>query len=311
MRPLVLIYHGVPRRGNAGAFNATMFEQHLSFLKRNCTFIRPEEYTSARSSLQSPAVLLTFDDGLRNNAEVVAPMLRHLHIPAVFFISSRHCAPGKYLWFTYLKMLRSYFHGCAVTLDGGFISLEGLEREKGIQELTRRLLALKPHPEAMYAAIATQLPRLEEFVSADVLADECDGMTVEQVRELGNDPLFAAGGHTVDHPYLTRCDPEEVRRQVGENKTWLEHITGRRCDMFAYPLGDLDANVLNECRGVGFNQAFATEWGRVSHKQFAIRRVGIYRGALTLLRIKVRYGHWLPMRLIYTARILARALGAV
>ena len=311
VRPLVLIYHSVPRRGNAGAFNAKSFEQHMLLLKRNCTFIKPEAYASASGSLRRPAVLLTFDDGLRNNAEVVAPILRRLDVPAVFFVSSRHCIPGQHLWFTYLKMLRWHFPGSSVTLNGGSISLAGARRERGIEELTARLLALKPHPEAMYAAIASQLPRLEEFIPASVLEDECYGMTPEQVHELGNDPLFTVGGHTVDHPYLTRCDSQEVFRQVWSNKSWLEHMIGRKCDLFAYPLGDFDSDVLEQCRQLEFRQAFATEWGGVRDGQFAIRRVGIYRGATALLRIKVRCGHWLPMQLIHTARTFAGVLGCV
>src|SRR5213080_5119698 len=97
VRPLVLIYHSVPQRRHTGTFNATSFEEHMLFLNRHCTFIRPEEYASASGSLRRPAVLLTFDDGLRNNAEVVAPILRRLDVPAVFFVSSRHRIPGQHL----------------------------------------------------------------------------------------------------------------------------------------------------------------------------------------------------------------------
>lgn len=307
MRPLILIYHSVLKRQNASAFNVKCFEEHMLFLKRNCTFIRPEQYGSIRGCLRRPAVLLTFDDGLRNNAEVVAPILRRLDVPAVFFVSSRHCIPGEYLWFTYLRMLRDYFPGNTVTLNDNSISLAAARRKKGIEELTTRLLALKPHPEAMYAAIASQLPRLEEFVPASVLADECYGMTPEQVHELGSDSLFTVGGHTVDHPYLTRCDSQEVFRQMWNNKNWLEQITGRKCDLFAYPLGDFSNDTLEQCRRLGFRQAFATEWGSVRDRQFSIRRVGIYRRGLALLSIKVWHGHWLPMRLIHTARILTQA----
>ena len=153
----------------------------MRLLKRKCTFIRPEEYYSASGSLRCPAVLLTFDDGLRNNAEVVAPILRRLDTPAVFFVSSRHCIQGQQLWFTYLNMLRCYYPGTSVTLNGSSICLAGAQRKKGIDELALRLLALEPHPEAAYAAIASQLPRLEEFVPTSILADECYGMTPEQV----------------------------------------------------------------------------------------------------------------------------------
>lgn len=307
MRPLVLVYHGVPRRENAGAFYAASFERQIAFLNRHCTFVSPEEYPTAQCDLMRPSVLLTFDDGLRNNAEVVAPILRRFGIPAVFFVSSRHCVDGEYLWFTYLNMLRWYFRGSSVTLNGVSISLAGDRRESGIKELTNRLLGLKPHPQAMYDAIRSQLPRLSEFVPDSILADECYGMTDEQASELAKDPLFTIGAHTVDHPYLTRCDSEEIFRQLWNNKTRLERVTGRKCDLLAYPLGDFDVDVLEQCRALEFRQAFATEFASVSDQLLAIRRIGIYRPGSVLFRTKVWFGRWLPMQFIHALRSYTEA----
>jgi peptidoglycan/xylan/chitin deacetylase (PgdA/CDA1 family) len=299
--------HPVASWENTLPLNANAFEQHISFLERNCTFIRPEEYATVRGSLRRPATLLTFDDGLRNNAEVVAPILHRHHIPAVFFISSRHCAPGKYLWSNYFQMLETYFPGNSVTLNGEFIPLRGTQRGARIRKLREDLLALKPHPNAMYAAIETQLPPLESFTSAVVRADECEGMTVEQVRGLGADPLFTVGAHTLDHPYLTRCEPREAERQMYENKSWLESITGNRCDLFAYPMADFDSNTVEACRRVGFQRAFGVARQEVSPAEFAIRRVGVYSKSLVPLGIKLWFGHWLPIRLMQKVRMVAQA----
>jgi peptidoglycan/xylan/chitin deacetylase (PgdA/CDA1 family) len=300
--PLVLMYHGIPERGHAQAVNGNAFEQHILFLKRYCTFVRPDQLARARGTLGRRAVLLTFDDGFRNNAEVAVPILRRYGVPAVFFISSRHCTPRRYLWFSYLRMLEAWFPGSGVTLNGSFIDLHGAQRSAGITELTSRLLALKPHPHAMYAAIHAQLPAAESFVSAGVLADEFAGMTIEQVHELGNDPLFTVGAHTADHPFLTRCDAEEADRQILENKSWLERVTGKSCDLFAYPLADFDSNILRQCRRVGFQQAFSVAQESDSHPQFAIRRIGIYSPSLAELAAKLWCGHWLSTRLIQAVR---------
>jgi peptidoglycan/xylan/chitin deacetylase (PgdA/CDA1 family) len=328
--PLVLMYHGVPRGcgeyykcsqmtigptlptvaswENTPRLNAKAFEQHISFLDRNCTFIRAHELAAVRGSLLRPATLLTFDDGFRNNAEVVVPILQRHHIPAVFFISSRHCVPGKYLWFNYFRMLERYFPGDGVTFNGEFVPLQGAQRGAGIKKLRDGLLALKPHPNAMYAAIDAQLPPLESFMSAALRADECEGMTVEQVRGLAADPLFTVGAHTLDHPYLTRCEPQEAERQMYENKSWLESLTGKRCDLFAYPLDDFDSETVEACRRIGFQQAFgvAREW--LSPEQFAIRRVGIYSKSLAPLGIKVWLGHWLPIGVIQKVGMVAAGI---
>jgi peptidoglycan/xylan/chitin deacetylase (PgdA/CDA1 family) len=289
-RPLVLMYHSVPARGKAHCLNAADFERHITFLKRNCRFIHAREYATARGSLRQPAVLLTFDDGFRNNAEVAVPILRRHRVPAVFFISSRHCAPGKYLWFSYIKMLEAYFPGQGVSLNGRFVALHGKTRRTGVRELTSRLLALEPHPQAMYVAIDTQLPPLESFVSTAVLADDCAGMTSEQVCSLGNDPLFIIAAHTVDHPFLTRCDLREVGRQMRENKRWLERVTGRTCDLLAYPLADFNAQIVDECRRLGFTQAFCVDPNPAADIQFATPRVGIYSPSLARLAVKLWSG---------------------
>ena len=304
--PIVLMYHGVPRQGRLQPLDCAAFERQIVFLKRNCAFIHAEQYALSRGSLRQPAVLLTFDDGFRNNAEVAAPILRRHNVPAVFFVASRHCTPGRYLWFTYLRMLKGFFPGSAVRLNGTSISLQGADRERGIQEVTRQLLKLKPHPRATYDAIESQLPTLESFVTAEILADEGQGMLPDQIRDLAQDPLFTVGAHTVDHPRLTRCESDEVARQLAHNKAWLESVTGKVCDQFSYPQADFDRSVLEQCRRLGFQQAFGTERITIVDDQFAIRRIGVYSRSLAPLGVKLWCGHWLPVTTIHKLLGLAR-----
>jgi len=292
------MYHGVPSQGHLQPLDCAAFERQIVFLKRNCTFIHAEQYAFSRGSRRQPTVLLTFDDGFRNNAEVAAPILRRHNVPAVFFVASRHCTPGRYLWFTYLRMLKAFFPGSSVRLNGKSISLKGADRERGIQEVTRQLLKLKPHPRATYDAIESQLPALESFVSAEILADEGQGMQPDQIGDLAQDPLFTVGAHTVDHPQLTRCESAEVAHQLEHNKAWLESVTGKVCDQFAYPEADFDRSVLEQCRRLGFQQAFGTERISIVDDQFAIRRIGVYSRLLAPLGVKLWCGHWLPVTAI-------------
>ena len=45
------------------------------------------------------------------------------------------------------------------------------------------------------------------------------------------------GGHTVNHPLLTRVAPNEAKREIEEGKKWLENIIGDKdkVKMFCYP----------------------------------------------------------------------------
>src|SRR5439155_4419110 len=186
-RSAILMYHGIPFHNSAG-FNAEIFERHIVFLRQNFEIVSPNLMPEKRKALDKPRVALTFDDGFRNQAEVVAPILRRHHVPALFFVSSRHSTSGKYLWFSYLEALEKHFQGNGFYVGGDFISMSPDKRHENMLRLRETLLNLNPHPTSMYELIDNGLPRLEDFVSANELKDHFAGMTEEQVAELAADP---------------------------------------------------------------------------------------------------------------------------
>ena len=284
------MYHSVPRHGTTDdGMNAVVFESHIKHLKRYFTFIRAEDFGKNHGSLLRPPILLSFDDGLRNHAEVAAPILRRYQVPAVFFVSSRHCSPGRYLWFTYLKMLDRHFHG-ELKFNGTSIQFGSSKPGESFERTLQAIEAMTPYPEAMYTALSEAMPApLEELVSATVLRDECEGMTPDQLREMANDPLFTIGAHTCDHPALPRCTPQEAERQIAENKAWLEATTGVACDLLAYPHGAFTQPIAEICRKLGFRFAFADR-SQVAETDMNISRVGVYKPSAAVLHMKILCG---------------------
>jgi peptidoglycan/xylan/chitin deacetylase (PgdA/CDA1 family) len=235
-------------------------------------------------------VLLTFDDGFRNNAEVAAPILRKHRVPAVFFVSSRHAVRGRYLWFSYLWALEADFPATALTFRAEHFDMSIANRQRSVSRLRQTLLALTPHPAAMYRAIEEELPHLEEFISQDVLADRYAGMSAEQAGELAADPLFSVGAHTVDHPFLTRCEPAEALRQISENRQWLEAACGRPCHAIAYPSGAYNRTIVDLCRSAGFTRGYAVATPAGQQSDLALSRIGIYSESTDVLGFKVMWG---------------------
>src|SRR5437899_519890 len=126
--PVILMYHGIPSQGNVTGFNARTFEQHIMFLEHHFKIVSPTSSKERRNSLEKIRVVLTFDDGFRNHAEVVAPILRRHHVPARFFVCSRHATPGKYLWFAYLESLERHFSGNGFYFGVEFINMSSDKR---------------------------------------------------------------------------------------------------------------------------------------------------------------------------------------
>jgi peptidoglycan/xylan/chitin deacetylase (PgdA/CDA1 family) len=290
---VILLYHGIPPESDGNCIDGTVFEQHVTFLKRHFEFVSPQQIGKSRKSLDKIRILLTFDDGFRNNAEVVAPILRRHNVPGVFFVCSRHTKPGKYLWFSYLRALQKHFRGNGFHFRGEFINMSGERRRSNVERLWDRLLALTPHPEAMYQAIEEELPQLEDFISQEELARSYAGMTGEQMGELASDPLFSIGAHTVDHPFLTKCDNDEALRQILQNKNWIEKLSNKRCTMIAYPSGDYDSYALNESLNLGFTHGHAVIPILRINPQLEIPRIGIYSKSLDVLGFKVQWGNFM------------------
>ena len=292
-QPVVLIYHSVPRVGDGNSVDAAVFEQHILFLQEHFQFISPREMGIRRPRSQRTGVLLTFDDGMRNNFDVVWPILSKHGVPALFFVTSRHAEPGRYLWFAYVRALKKYYPHNRLAFRGAQIDMRPAVREESVTRLTNELLDLKPHPAAVYRAIEKDLPALEDFMTPQQLRDECEGMRGEEIAALCKSGLFSVGCHTVDHPFLSRCEPQEMRRQIEENKQWLEAVSGVRCDAIAYPAGDYNKHVLGVCREVSFSRGYAVAASVRSAPELEIPRVGIYSASLEFLGFKVRWGNFM------------------
>jgi peptidoglycan/xylan/chitin deacetylase (PgdA/CDA1 family) len=291
--PVVLLYHGVSSHLTGSSLNAELFEQHVKFLKFYFELIPPCDLTNKRGRRDKVRILLTFDDGFRNNAEVVAPILRYYKVPALFFVCSRHAVAGKYLWFSYLRALEKHFPEDGLQFRGEILDMSQSKRTITLQRLRHVLLNLTPHPAAMYRAIEEELPRLEDFVDGREIVSEYAGMTSDHLVSLAADPLFSIGAHTLDHAFLTKSEPEEAFRQMSENKTWIEQVTNRPCDAIAYPSGDYDGRILDQCLALGFSKGYAVIPKLNIHYSLELPRLGIYSTGLDILGFKVQWGDWI------------------
>src|SRR5260221_9350558 len=90
-----LMFHATPRG------RARQLERVLRYLKRRFDVV---PLASLADSLDSPTaplrrkLVLTFDDGLRNNLEVAYPVLQRLGLPATFFVCPGLIEQGQWLW---------------------------------------------------------------------------------------------------------------------------------------------------------------------------------------------------------------------
>lgn len=290
-KPVILLYHGVPEVADNGSVALAAFESHIAFITRHFEFVSPEQITTNRGRLKPLQVLLTFDDGFQNQFELAKRVLLKYSVPAIFFVSSRHATPGAFLWFVYLRMLSEHFQEEGFSFRESYFSMRPENRASSISRLTSILLNMKPHPSAMYRAIAQELPDMKGMIDQKLMADRYEGMSADEVAELSREPLFTMGCHTVDHPWLTRCTQDEGIQQIADNKRWLEYVTGSRCTAIAYPSGDYNRQTLEQIRALDFVHGFAVSPKLRSIPHLEMPRIGIYASSQEFLGCKVQWGN--------------------
>lgn len=69
---------------------------------------------------------------------------------------------------------------------------------------------------------------------------------------------FEIGAHGVSHSNLTQCNPEDLAREVGYSKRYLEDELGRAVRMFAYPNGRYNHQVVLSLKEAGYSGARTT-----------------------------------------------------
>ena len=95
------------------------------------------------------------------------------------------------------------------------------------------------------------------FVNSN-LVGAADRVTWSELETMANEG-HEIGGHSLEHPDLTSLEPEEARRQIGEDRAALLE-RGFAPRSFAYPGGAFDAPVARMVRRCGYASARAA-WG--------------------------------------------------
>lgn len=242
---LVLCYHRIGSRGGStwerNLWDATLEEldRQLVLLRRHTDVLSPGEMLGLDRPPRGRQVLLTFDDGYREWATDVLPLLRSHGVSAAFFLATGFIdRPRAPWWYEIPWMVR---HSRSEGLPGGeWLPLPQRFGGRHDDAVDALLHAYKSLPG----------DRAEEFLDwvaeaggsgrCDPAEVREDWLTWDQVREL-RDAGMEIGGHTVDHPVLSRLPAGEQRDQIAGCARRLEAEMGRPMRMFSYPVGLADS----------------------------------------------------------------------
>jgi peptidoglycan/xylan/chitin deacetylase (PgdA/CDA1 family) len=180
---------------------------------------------------------LSFDDGLKECAEIIAPILLKKGIPATFFINSGFVDN------------RKLFHKYKASLI--------LNRMRNSPDFQTEEL-LKKHNlqgEQILKATILQENILDEVATLlginfdDFLADHKPYLTIEQILNLKSQG-FSIGAHSYNHPEFWKISEEEQMAEVKKSMNWLVEKVNPKIKAFAFPFTDsgVSLKVLKELK---------------------------------------------------------------
>ncbi|MDH3686633.1 MAG: polysaccharide deacetylase family protein, partial [Myxococcales bacterium] len=87
-------------------------------------------------------------------------------------------------------------------------------------------------------------------------------LTPDEIRELDAGGV-SIGSHALTHGPLESMNEEEIRKELGESKRWLEEVTGHEVDTFAVPLNWYGEKVRRVAQDLGYRAVMTSDNGTI------------------------------------------------
>jgi len=278
---LILCYHSISestedRIDPSIIVSPANFEKQLASLADSAQVISMADYAEALHSgrsLPKNAVVLTFDDGYRDNWATALPLLRKFGFPATFLLATDYIGGGPKWEDRVTGMLhRSKHETVTLDLQTGRMTFDTQDQKARGKSIVRLLGMLSRYQRSRREQVLADLAAQSEADTADF--DQVM-MDWDQAREIAATPGMTVGAHTVTHPNLTRVPDDQVQEEVVTSKQVVEQQIGQPVRFFCYPYGDYDDRVIRSLKAAGFECAGTLFYGSntLRTNPFQLKRV--------------------------------------
>lgn len=242
-------------------------------------------------TLPPRAAAITFDDGYLDNLTVAKPLLVEAGLPATVFIAVDAIRRGVMWNDLLIEAARRWRPGLDLS-DLGFGDV--IHQQSGQSLVAALIESLK------YRSLSERVEAsLEIFRRVSDQPPERLMLSERELVELDGDGI-EIGAHTVHHPILARLPDGAAWEEILESRAWLQGVTGRNPELFAYPNGqpglDYDHRHVAMVREAGFTAAVSTRWGA------ACSDSGLYE--------LPRFAPWERQRDTFTSRLVKVCVGS-
>ena len=290
---VILCYHRVRERTNIfydQNISATPkeFKKQMLYIKRYFSVISLNQLidcSRSKYTLKPNSVIITFDDGYKDNALYAFPVLEELSMPATVFITTGFNDSDAIPWEDQISYLFNTISNDEMKLDDGQIySLKTPEhKERAMWLFCKKLKYFKPAERDEMTKALCDRYKINTFEMQQLANKLFMGYMSNKDIQYWDHHGIDFGCHTVTHPCLTTLSEEKMFEEVSASKKMVEEILEKSIDAFAYPYGkegDFNNDSKACLKNAGLNVGITFEAGKNSIKSDLrkLKRMGVGNG---------------------------------
>ncbi|MBI64671.1 MAG: hypothetical protein CMG64_00015 [Candidatus Marinimicrobia bacterium] len=226
------------------AIDISSFMDQINFFKKNFNIIKLSEALKLSKENKSldKKMVITFDDGFRENYDIIAPILLKEKIPATFFFIT-DCIDNKNLmWRNKILLFDIYKKNNFVKI------IKNVADEYNIKYTTDSILdwSYKFWPMKFKDDIANRIWELvmpfnlEEYLEKN--SPYCSTKQIYELFESG----FEIGSHSHTHPIFNKLNYDDFSYEIINSSNILSRIINKKVSFFSYPFGSRASNELEK-----------------------------------------------------------------
>ena len=300
---IVLAYHRIYDKEKEFLFDDEVisatpenFEKQLKFIKRYFSVITMTElyqYCICGIDLPKNPVMITFDDGYRDNYYNAFKLLQKYNLKATFFISTDYVESRDMFWWDKVAYIVKSSKIGSIKLSYPY------KMEYDIRTIDTKLRAIK---ELLKVIKTTYNFDLKLFIhelasSAKTYLDDSDYISYEtilswaeikEMKQAGMD----IGSHTKTHRVLSNLTEDDLFEELSGSKNILEYHLSQPICSISYPVGgsnSFNQKVQESVERCGYSLAFSYGTGMnrfgITIDPFNIKRVGVDAIPISYLKL--------------------------
>lgn len=298
---VILLYHSISPDSDTciiadNKVSPENFEKQMRYIAKRKKVISLATFLDCIGKNKQPKdrIVITFDDGYRDNCEIAVPILKKYDLPATFFIATGLIDGASVFDKLNHLVMTTKRDKITISLDNGVnkeISLMNSEDRYAFVKNAIYLLENMAHERQLdFLKSISQLHgdtfNFEQYNPKVMMSwEECEMMSTY------NDISF--GVHTVSHANLAKLSLEEAKEEITISREELEAHIERQVAFFSYPHSKgSDSSIVKILRQCGFQCALTGG-------------LGINKGNADLFRLK-RFAVPNDSGLLFKFRLLGR-----